>query len=139
METEFEFLEHTADVGLVCYGRTLEGLFANAAKGLFSLIADIQRVEDNTIREIEVHAPDLESLLVAFLNELLYLFDSENLLFHHFEILTLHEDYLKAKAYGEKADPERHHLKLAPKAATFYKLEIKRENSSYRGQVIVDI
>ncbi len=78
MEKEFEILEHTADVGIVAYGSDMKQAFANAAKGLFSIITELDDVEETGHRDIALTAPDRESLLVAWLNELIYLFDTEN-------------------------------------------------------------
>lgn len=135
----FQFLEHTADIGIAAYGKSLEEVFVNAAKGLFSLIVDTDSIMQHTTREIELEREDVESLLVSFLNELIYIFDTDNMIFSRFEVLTLKDNHLKVKACGEKVDPSRHELKLGPKAATFHKLEIKKLNGTYEAQIFFDI
>jgi len=77
MEQGFEILEHTADIGIVARGKNLAEVFAQAAKGMFSLITDLNTVEERVERRVKVEAPDIESLLVAWLNELVYLFDTK--------------------------------------------------------------
>jgi len=137
MEKEFEILEHTADVGIIAYGSNIKEAFASAAKGMSSLIAEPDDVREVEHRDIDIKAADRESLLVAWLNELIYLFDVENMLFKRFDITRLSETHLKAKAYGEKADSSRHAIKTGIKAATYHMLKIEKDGSSVR--VLFDI
>ena len=138
MEKEFEILNHTADVGIIAYGSDTKEAFANAAKGLFSLITDLDDVEEIEHRDIELTAPDQESLLVGWLNELIYLFDAEQMLFKRFDITRLSQTQFKARSYGQKVDSARHKLKTGVKAATYHMLEIDESNGS-KVQVLFDI
>ena len=138
MKKEFEILNHTADIGIIAYGSDMKEAFANASKGMFSLITELDDVEEIEHRDIELTAPDLESLLVAWLNELIYLFDVDNILLKRFEIKQLSETQMKARAYGEKVDASRHKLKLGIKATTYHVLKIEKNNGS-KVQVIFDI
>ena len=94
MEKGFDILDHTADIGIIAYGVDLKQTFANAATGLFSLITDLDKVVEVTYRDIELTAPDMESLLVDWLNELVYIFDVENMLFKRFDISQLDQNWL---------------------------------------------
>jgi SHS2 domain-containing protein len=135
---DFEILDHTADVGIIAYGADLRQAFANAARGLFSLITELDDVEEGTHRDIELEASDEESLLVAWLNELIYRFDTEGIIFKRFDISQLSSTRLKARAYGEKIDTSRHRLKAEVKAATYHMLKVEKEDG-FRVQVIFDI
>ena len=135
----FEVMEHTADIGVVAYGQSLEQAFSNAAIGLFSIITDLTQVGETLRRDIVVTAPDIESLLVEWLNELIYVFDVDNLLFRRFEMAHLDSLHLRARCYGERVDPSRHQLKTGVKAATYHLLKVERYNSGYKAQVIFDI
>ncbi len=135
---DYKILEHTADVGITAYGTDLQQAFANAARGMFSLIIDAKTVREVLQRKIEVKATGAENLLVNWLNELIYLFDTENLLVKRIKINELDDTHLKAIVYGEKADRNRHHLKTGIKATTYHMLEIKR-NKDYQVRVIFDI
>jgi SHS2 domain-containing protein len=139
MEKEFEVLDHTADTGIIAWGSDIKEAFANAARGMFSLITELKNISENESRDIELDAPDMESLLVAWLNELIFIFDVDNILFKRFEITTLSNNHLEAKGYGEKVDLSRHKLKLGIKAATFHMLKIDKIGSNNRVQVIFDI
>jgi SHS2 domain-containing protein len=138
MEKGFDILDHTADIGIIAYGVDLKQTFANAATGLFSLITDLDKVVEVTYRDIELTAPDMESLLVDWLNELVYIFDVENMLFKRFDISQLDQNWLKARVYGEKVDAARHEIKLGVKAATYHMLQIV-SNNGYQARVIFDI
>jgi len=138
MEKEFEIINHTADVGIVAYGDSLGQTFASAARALFSLIAELDNVTEVLHRDIELVAPDQESLLVAWLNELIYLFDTENVIFKRFEITKLDNTRLKARSYGEKVDKSKHKLKTGVKAATYHMLRIEKADVC-KAQVLFDI
>ena len=71
----YELIDHTADVGIKAYGKTLSEAFENAAKGMFDIITDSSEIESIGQYNIELEAPDLEQLLVDWLSELLYLFE----------------------------------------------------------------
>lgn len=133
----FQLIEHTADVGLIAYGRTLAEAFANAAYGLFSIIAELKTVRETESRHLELSEDDPEALLFEWLNRLIYLFDVEMLLLKRFEIRDFDGYRLKATGYGEKYDPSRHQLKTGVKSATYHMLKVDRENK--RVQVILDV
>ena len=133
----FNIIEHTADTGIIAYGTSLEEAFANAAYGMFTLIADPETVQEKICRHIEVEADDIESLLVAWLNDLLYRLDVERTLFKRFEVRQLNDKTLKADAYGETVDETRHSLRAGVKAATYHMLKIQK-NTGYTVQLILD-
>ncbi|HEY50673.1 MAG TPA: archease [Dehalococcoidia bacterium] len=133
----FELIEHTADMGLVAYGHDLAEAFANAAYGLFSIIADLNRVRQNESRKVELKEEDAETLLFEWLNYLLYVFDVEMLLLKRFDIERFDGVGLKATCYGEKYDPSRHRLKTGVKSATYHMLKVDREQNQV--QVIFDV
>ena len=134
----FEVIDHTADVGIIAYGSDLKEAFANSAYGMFSLIADLDSVKENVSRKVNVEATDQEALLVDWLNELLYLFDVEHIIFKRFDITVLSQNRLQAKVYGERIDKSRHRLKTGVKAATYHMLKIEK-NKGVRIQFILDI
>ena len=138
MEKDFEIVNHTADVGIIAHGANIKQAFANAAKGLFSLITELDNVQEVLQQDIEVTATDKESLLVEWLNELIYQFDTENIIFKRFDITELDNTRLRAKNYGEKVDSARHKLKTGVKAATYHMLKVDKDDG-YKVQVLFDI
>ena len=133
----YQLIEHTADVGLIAYGGTLAEAFANAAYGMFSLIADLRTVKESESRQLEASEKDSDGLLFEWLNSLLYVFDVEMLLLRRFDIIDFDGHHLKAICHGEKYDPSRHQLKMGVKSATYHMLKIDAEKN--RAQVIFDV
>lgn len=137
MARRFRLIEHTADIGLSACGKTLSGAFANAAYGMFSIIADLRKVREVETRIVEVKESDAESLLFEWLNSLLYFFDVEMLLLKRFDIIEFDGRKMRAMCYGEKYDPSHHEIKIGVKSATYHMLKVDREKN--RVQVIFDI
>jgi SHS2 domain-containing protein len=144
----YKLLEHTADLALEIYGRSLKELFANAAFALFDVLTDLTKVEEKTERAISLHAVDLERLMVKWLNELLYYHEVEQLLFRRFEIIRLEVGasasggqlpLLEARAYGEGFKEGRHLILTSPKAVTHHKIEVVEEPEGWRARVIIDL
>jgi len=133
----FQLIEHTADTGIIAYGNNLAEAFANAAYGLFSIIAELNKVRAVESRLLEVSAEDAEGLLFNWLNHLIYVFEVERLLFKGFDISEFTENNLKATCRGEKYDPSRHRLKLGVKSATYHLLKVDGEKN--RVQLIFDV
>jgi SHS2 domain-containing protein len=134
----FDVVEHTADTGIIAYGTDMPEAFANAAYGMFSLMADLRQVREETSRYVEAEAGDRESLVVSWLNELLYIFDVERIIFRRFDVLEITNTRLKADAYGEKVDPSRHKLRGGVKAATYHTLKVAERRDRYSIRVIFD-
>jgi SHS2 domain-containing protein len=139
MNKAFEILDHTADVGIIAYGADIEELFSNAALALFSLITEPESIEEKLHLDLEVRSEDRDSLLVEWLNELIYLFDVNHILFNRFDIKSLTNNELKAICYGEDFDPMKHKIKIGVKAATYHMLKIDKGGDGYKAQIILDI
>jgi SHS2 domain-containing protein len=132
----FEELDHTADVGIRAYGHTLDELFMNAARGMFSLITDMETVKPVGEYEVRVRAKDVKALMFDFLSELLYLHETQKLLFSEFDS-TVRELAVDARVRGEKIDRDRHPLHMNIKAVTYHEMVVDPEQGL--AQVIFDI
>ena len=139
MNITFKIIDHTADIGIIIFGADMNQLFSNAALALFSLITDTESIKDTLQRELKINSKKRDVLLVEWLNEFIYLFDTEQTLFNKFEIRSLSRNQVKATCYGEKFDPSRHKLKMGIKAATYHMLKVAKVNNGYTAQVIFDI
>jgi SHS2 domain-containing protein len=135
----FEVFEHTADVGLEAYGSTLPELFIHAAQGMESLMVPPEQLHELVRREITVEGHDLVSLLISWLNELIFLFDTEFLLFRDFEVDMLTERQVRGRAFGELYDAERHDLGSAIKAVTWHEATVEQTGEGYKARIIFDI
>ena len=135
----FEVIDHTADIGIAAHGADIREAFSKAALGLFSLITDLEGIDEKVEREVELSALDEEGLLVEWLNELIYIFDVERVAFCRFDITDLSNNHLKARCFGEKIEPSRHRLKTEVKAATYHMLKVGRSRNGCEVRVIFDI
>lgn len=132
-------LDHTADVGIVATGETQGEALAWAAKGMFSVIANLEDVLPRDSSTIEVTSTDPETLAVDWLNELLYRYEAEDFLPCQFQVsVDETKTSLTATCFGETFDPDRHLLLTSVKAATYHRLEVVHD-SEWRIQVILDV
>ena len=138
-QVPFEAFDHTADIGLHAYGSTLAELFANAALGMESLMVAPDQVRPLISREITARGHDLVSLLVDWLDKLIFLFDTEFLLVRECEIQAISETELTARVSGEPYDPQRHELSSAIKAVTWHEASVERTAEGYKATIIFDI
>ncbi len=134
----FQILDHTADVGIRATGTDMAEAFANAARGMFSIITDLNTIRRRESHQVTVTAPDQEALLVNWLNELLYRFEVDGLLFADFAIGVMSQRKMQATCTGERVDLQQHPMKTGVKAATYHGLEVKQGHPCHV-QVILDI
>ncbi len=137
-EEPFEEIEHTADVGIIARGRSLEELFANAAVGMLHFLIDPHLGRPVQRRRVVVEAEDLEGLLIAWLNELLVLLNADGFLPVHCVVQELTDRRLVAEVAGEPVDPARHRFRLDVKAATYHQLRISLDDK-WKAQIIFDV
>jgi SHS2 domain-containing protein len=135
----YEIFEHTADLGLRVKAPDLETLFADAGRGLTSMItANLEAIRP--VREVSLRVADtrLDDLLFDWLSEILYLFESEHLLLSDFTV-QLGDEGLQATARGEPLDDDRHQLEHEVKAITYHGLKVEQTPDGWLAEVIVDI
>jgi SHS2 domain-containing protein len=145
METgeAFEFVEGaTSDLAFVARGATLEAAFAAAARALLAAtVEDPDSVRRHERRALALEEPDLELLLLRFLNELVYLRDAEELLLHA-ERVAVERDgtaRLRAELAGERIDRRRHRLASEVKAATAHGLRMTSSAEGWTASVTLDV
>lgn len=140
--SKFEFFDVTADVGYRAYGKTMDEAFENAALALFEVMTDTTNIKPLMEKKIELEAEDAYALLYDWLSELIFIHDSENLIFFQFKVkITIknNETYiLNASVWGEPFNLEKNESREEVKAATYHLMEIKEENEYVRLQVILD-
>ena len=132
----FEEIEHTADRALKIYGRNLEELLVNAARGLNSVMgADEDLSSTPTTKSIELYALDAESLLVEWLSELAYWAEAEMLVFSKFDLQNVSPTHVKALIYGNRVSQMEKHIK----AVTYHNLEIIKTETGLEATVVFDV
>ncbi len=131
----YEEVEHTADVALRVRGATQQELFANAALGLSALLADEHGRDLETWYDVTLDAPDMETLLVDWLNALIYLGEIHRCILDRYAFIALAPDALQARVTGHRV----RRLKKAVKAATFHNLKIERAESGLAVTIVFDV
>lgn len=140
----YEVFEHTADLGLRVKSGDLCSLMAEAGEALYSVIvSDIDAIEGREEVEIRVEFNENELLLVDWLTELIYLFESRLLLLREFEVAISGDPgpvrVLTAVGRGEVFDSSRHQLDNEVKAITYHGLRVEEGSDGWLAEVIVDI
>jgi SHS2 domain-containing protein len=135
----YETFEHTADLGLRVKAADLPTLFAEAGRGLTSIIvANLEEVRPVRAVNIALPSAPLDELLFDWLAEILYAFESERLLLTEFKA-SIDNTGLKAVARGEPVDESRHRLEHEIKAITYHGLKVEQTPDGFLAEVIVDI
>jgi len=143
MKKGFKFLEHTADAYVEAYGTNLEEAFENAALATVDVMTELEKIEPKIEDALEVEATDEYALLYSWLEELLIKFELTGKLYSRFKISTIEKTRggwkLKAKAWGEPYDPEKHPSKVGIKSITYHQMEIVKKPKSVTLRFILDI
>lgn len=135
----FEVFEHTADLGLRAEAAGKEQLFVEAARGISSLlVANLDAVRGVQHKQLRVEGEQDDYLLFDWLNELLYLFETEHLVCSAFEV-AFEPAGLVAECRGEPWDAQRHGTGHEVKAITYHGLRVWQAGGHWHGEVIVDI
>jgi SHS2 domain-containing protein len=135
----FEILEHPADVGFRAWGSSLEELFGSCGQALISIILDPSEVNADGCWELPAEGSDLESLLVNWLNEVLFFVDTRRVVFDSFSIRMADPFQLSCQARGEERTPAKHPVRVSVKAVTYHQLRIYRTGEQWVAEVFVDV
>jgi SHS2 domain-containing protein len=128
-------IEHTADLSLHIWGRDLVDLFTTAARGMFALVAEPGSETAGAARHVNLAALDVESLLVDWLNELLYLHEVENVVIAHITFQRLTRLRLEAEVRGVPVGERLAHIK----AVTFHNLAVQLGPEGYEVELVFDV
>ncbi len=147
MSAGYEYFEVEADVGVIGRGPTAAEAFVQTALGVFALIVEPDSVEVRDSREVRAHGDSLEALLVAWINECLYVHEVEGFVARQValevfdttpraggESLRLH-----SFLHGEEVDPARHRLGTVVKAATLHQISVRSTGDGFEARVILDV
>ena len=137
---KYRYIEHPSDVGFEAYGDTLEELFANAAIATYSFMTNVEEIEEEVEREVEIKSEDLYSLMFDWLDEIIFIFESEELILKKFNIRLDPSNFIiTGKCKGEKFDLSKHEVGIIIKAVTYNMMEIKKKNKSWKARVVLDV
>jgi SHS2 domain-containing protein len=140
----FEIYEHPAGTGLLARGAALPDLFQNAALGLMSWLVDLSTVRPGGIRDrVRAQAPEAETLLSLWLNEILFLYKVQQMVFCRFPIRRFGGAgqgvwFIEAEGEGELLDPGRHSVMRRAEAAAFHGLTLQKTEAGWQARLLFD-
>ena len=138
----FSFFSHTGDIGLILTGQSLDELFADAAVALTETMTDHGLVGASYSTAVELSSSAVDLLLVDWLNDLVFRFDTEGLLVARARVAVAREGSewaLRGSVEGESFDRARHPIKVLVKAATYHALDVNRTAAGWRATVVLDV
>ncbi len=142
-QKQYEYLEHTADVKFLAYGKTLEEVFENSALAMFNVMIDTRKISGELVKDVFLKSPDLESLIVDWLSEHLYLFEIDEIVFSKFHVVRIRKENceysITSTASGEKFYPKSHPFETEIKAVTYNQLKVEKIEDGWKVQVVLDI
>jgi|Deesub1362A_J573_1020465.scaffolds.fasta_scaffold00050_108 SHS2 domain-containing protein len=143
---KYRFIDHTADVAFEVFGRFPEELFKNATEAFAYAFVSVDKINKDTKREIQVTGENLEDLLYAWLNELVYYFDAEFFVPLEVEKINIEKIEqsdgktilrLKSNVVGGRITPDV--VDVAPKAITLHDFKVEQVDDRFRAHVLIDI
>ena len=136
----FEYIDHTGDLGIRVRGKTLQDLFTNAAHALFETVAVLDTIDPISQFQINVKAESVAELMVAWLDELIFRHEVDEVFFKRVEIVELSQTRLSACAYGEPMDFAKHVVYTEIKSVTYHQLSVSQStDGKWTANVIFDL
>lgn len=141
---DFELVEHTADIGLKIYGRDEKELFVNAARGMFFLITGsvVSSIQDKPKKcfTIESTASSIEDLMITWLNDLLYIYDTEFVIFDEYTIDYMTKKRITARVRAIKIGNSPYQIIKEIKAVTYHNLHVyQNKDGRWEANIVFDI
>ena len=139
MQTYWEHFQHGADIGVRGVGDTLSQAFEQAALALTSVVTDAENIATSHSVHVECDAPDLELLLVDWLNAVIYEMATRRMLFARYDV-KIDGTRLLATAWGDEVDIDRHRPVVEVKGATYTELRVcQQADGRWLAQCVVDV
>jgi len=139
MAPGFQFLEHTSDIGVLARGADREEALIAASLGLVSILVDPTPFRPLEERYFKAPGSDEAAQIVDWLNEILFFFDTEGMVFVEFEIDSWTPREITGRAKGERFDIDCHEFRTAVKAATYHQFESHAVSDGWELRVFVDV
>jgi SHS2 domain-containing protein len=139
MNKRFEILEHTADIGIRAFGRTLPELYENAARGLLELLLSPRHVRPAEEETVTVTGTDAVDLMIVWLHEILLRTDARKRAFADVRVSEVGEWRLVATLKGEPLDGSRHKLRMEVKGVTYHAARVEKAESGWVAEVFLDV
>ena len=135
---KFIFLEHTADIKFQAFGKSVEKVFENSALAMINAMTS-QRIKKKIKKNIKIKGKDFESLLYNFLEEILFIMDTEAFALAEIQKLKINKKNfeLTAEFLGDSSKKYEFHLDV--KAITYNEMFIREEKKNWIAQVVLDV
>lgn len=134
----YEYLEHTADVKIRSYGLNLSQAFENMAKATTGVMTDVEKLKTHVTKRININSKNVERLLYDFLDEIIYIMDTEEFL-TAIAIVNIHGNSLSADLKGDYQNENQYEVHTYIKSVTMNDLKVMKKENLYILQVIHDI
>lgn len=135
---KYKYLKHTADAKFIAFGRDIEEVFANSTLAMSNILGETSKVKETKEHKIKLKARNYERLLFDFLEELVFLLDTENFFLHKVKKIRISETFvLEAVVVGDNS--KNYDLKSDIKAVTYSDMKIEKTKKGYEATVVVDI
>ena len=135
----YQLLDHPSDVGILSRGATREEALIEASHGLVSILANPSGFHPLEERYFKAPGRDDAEQIINWLNEILFFFDTEAMIFVEFAIESWDSGEIIGRARGERLDSERHELRTAVKAATYHQFESHPVDGGWELRIFVDV
>lgn len=129
-----------ADIAFEAEAGSWNGLFESCALALTDIMVDPSSLRNTVRKEFSLRSTDLDRLLYDFMTEIIFVKDVDSLIFGRYEVSVSEAgNSLRAVAWGEAIDRERHRLRNDIKAVTMHLFGVKQEGGKWKSAVVLDI
>lgn len=135
----YQPISHTANIGFKVWGNTLEALFSNAGRALTDCLVQVDDGVPSQTVFVQLKAESLEALLVQWLSEVLFHFETDGLLGLGFSVVQCQMKDFKATIHGIPWDPQKQPRKRQIKKVTLHEMKIEKREDRYEVEVILDV
>jgi SHS2 domain-containing protein len=138
-QKNYRITTHHTELAVRITGSSQADLFANSAFALFDVMTDLAAVEIKERIPLEIEGNDRDDLMVNWMRELLYLYQSNGYLLKEFKISHVKDTIVKAEVCGEKVDPDRHEVKREIASVAAHKSRMEKTGNQWIAQVIFEL
>jgi len=137
--TRYKIIEHTADLGVIVYGRDLKELFSNSALTLVDLMVSAPSTAEGNEIPLTISGQDLPDLMVRWLGEILYLFSGESLLVVGVEISEISSGSINGVLTAVPLEDTRYETVHEIKAVTYHQIRVDQVEGLWEARVFFDL
>ena len=136
---KYRITTHHTELAVRITGSSQAELFANSAFALFDVMTDVAAIDVKESIPLEVEGSDRDDLMVNWMRELLYLYQSNGYILKEFKISQVKDTIVKAEVSGEKIDPDRHEIKQEIASVAAHKSRMEKTGNQWIAQVIFEL